>query len=174
MTAPTIWETYEFSQFSCDERTLLLYDLSYFGFSDWIELLTRQGVDVDFRSHDSKLNLEKESLFCNWTDGAHPGSTPIGNTILGSVEQNLFNLSALRVLLSAGADPNRNTYSGYTPLQLSIISERPEFFGQLLLWGADPYATSTDFDRPTSFDLASDCQWANHMLQRWQKEQKAS
>ena len=103
-----------------------------------------------------------------------PGATPVGQTILGSSYELQETLPTLKSLIAHGADVNQITYSGYTPIQLAIVFDRPAHAELLLQSGADPWRPSADLDKPNAFDLSNDRSkdWAKALLNKYMNEQR--
>jgi hypothetical protein len=166
-----IWGRLGLEQLGFVDRSILLYEFCYTGEIDLVKFLIERGVELDFDSYIAVTqDVGREGrVLTYWEDSIHPGSTPIGQAILGTADGVAWNMPVLDKLLGAGADPNRHTYSGYTPLQLAIVCDLPEMAGLLLLRGGDPSKPSTDFDNPTAFDFLDEHTWARYMLERWRK-----
>ncbi len=136
---------------STEELSKLLVILCEYGGKDYVSKLVQRGANPDYR--------------------LQTGETPISQTIIGSRGRNPT-LGTLVALLNAGANPNEITFGGYTPVQLAIAENRPEYAALLLLGGADPFLPSVDPDRPTAFTIAERSRngWAEDMLRRWRFE----
>ncbi|GGK36165.1 hypothetical protein GCM10008955_32640 [Deinococcus malanensis] len=138
------------------DASALLAELCYHGQPELVVFLLTLGANPDVPYHLHSASPHAYDL--------EPGTTAVGQTILGSVWGRYDTLSTLEALLSAGADANLHTFSGYTPLQLAIAFDRPAFAEALLRRGADPYRPSTDLDRPDAFVFAQDHPWARALL----------
>ena len=144
------------------DKSVLLAELCFHGKSHLVRQLLELGADPNFCFDGTNVSPFSYDL--------EPGTTPIGQTILGSKWRGHRTFRTLHVLLMGNGDPNAITFSGYTPLQLAIVFDRPEFAGLLLLYGADPHKSSADLDKPTAFDFAHEFEWARPMLDRCRPE----
>jgi ankyrin repeat protein len=141
------------------DKSTLLCELLYYGRESIVQPLLAGGADVNFR-----FEWHAGSRFA-YKVAAYPGSTPLGQTILGASYRRFNTLPAIEALLLARADPNALTYQGYTPLQLAIVQNCPEHALALLTAGADPHLKC---EYPVdAFELAQDSPWAREMLSRW-------
>lgn len=120
----------------------LLLELSFFGYLKGVECLVAKGADLNFLSNGydpSGYALEAE---------AYVRGTPVAMTIIGAYEQSMSTSlvenrrfdthPVLRVLLEAGADPNKHCYSGHTPFTLAVCHDQERHAETLLRHGADP------------------------------------
>lgn len=80
---------------------------------------------------------------------AREARTDYGSTPLHMAAMNP-DVSALKALIAAGADPNARDSEGQTPLHMAAYASRPEHARLLLEAGADPRARTTAGRDPTS------------------------
>lgn len=77
-------------QLSIEDRSLLLAALSYYGHPKAVTMLLQAGAAPNIR------NLGLESIYAS---NSSAGSTPLGETVLGSAERRYPTLQAMRLLL---------------------------------------------------------------------------
>lgn len=144
-----------------EDQAWLLAELCFHGQTSLVKALLDRGANPNVRYPGAVASLLAFDL--------EPGTTAVGQTILGAAWRGHATLPTLEVLLAAGADPDGHTFSGYTPVQLAVALDRREWAAMLLRCGADPYRPSTDLDRPTAFDIAEGVAWAEALLREWVK-----
>ncbi|MDR7152749.1 ankyrin repeat protein [Hydrogenophaga palleronii] len=147
-----------------NEKSLLLTSIcGYENVPHLVERLIDFGADPSFDSYHSGCDkLAIIRLF----DG-DVGVTPIGSAVMGFFHFRRSTFDNLRVLLSKGANVNQAALSTYTPLQLSIVHDLPEFVRFFLENGADPCVPSTEFDGPNAWDYAEGKEWALLLLKEF-------
>ena len=145
------------------DTSLLIGEFAYYGKEQLIEIFLDRRGDPNFRCRDLRERTIYAPIF-----ESYPDSTPIGQSILGWHKGRFNTIPALNLLLRVGADPDLHTYSGYTPLQLSIVMDCYDHAKMLLEYGADPYKPSTDMDLPDSFYFAEESDWAVKLLTEWE------
>lgn len=147
------------------DKSILLCELSYYGRIEPISVLLECGADPNYCYDINDTSIYKYIL------GAYPRTTALGQAILGAAERKHNTIQVVNMLLNFGANVNLYTYSGYTPLQLAIINDRPAHAELLLQRGADPELFRNDDERLNSFDIANEegVDWAILMLRNWKR-----
>jgi len=157
-------EEHLFAGMTNEDRSTILTELSFHGVVELIDKLLQSDADPNYRFDGVRGELSYD---------LEPGTTPLGQTILGAAWKRNQTLNTLNHLLAARANPNGITYSGYTPLQLAIVFGQQDLAIDLLEAGADPYCPSADLDKPDAFEFAADKPWAMTMLEKWKSKRDA-
>lgn len=140
------------------EKSVLVCELAYYGQTELVCLLLGLQADPNYRYEYDRAELAALNL------NAYPGTTALGQSILGCAEHRHDTTATLKALIDAGANPDRHTYRGYTPLQLAIVENCPNHAKLLFEHGADPAMPSADMDRPSAYFFARDVDWAKKLL----------
>ena len=153
------------------EKEILLITLSqYPNMQEKLAKLIISGANPSCGDFD----YSKESTSYMKYYSAECGATPLGSSILGSVYKYGDTLENTRTLLLHGADVNGYTFSGYTPIQLSIVFNQREHAKVLLKFGADPFLLSSEPNGVSAFDITSGSgdwsSWADTLLYYWARE----
>lgn len=141
------------------EKGVLLCELAYYGQTELVRAVLGLGSDPNYRYEYAHADLEALTV------NAYPGTTALGQAILGCADHHHETTIALKALIDAGANPDTHTYNGYTPLQLAIIENCPDHAKLLFDSGADPAMPSADMDRPSAYFFARDVDWARKLLE---------
>ena len=147
-----------------DEKSMLLTSLCrYENVSDLLERVVAAGGDPSFDSCSIYRSKEKVIRLFDCDIGV----TPMGSAIMGFVIFGNNTLGNLKSLLSMGANVNQVAHSTYTPLQLTIVHDLPEYARLLLENGADPRVPSAEYDKPDAWDYSKGKSWALSLLREF-------
>lgn len=122
------------------------------GNAEMTRLLLEAGADTEYRDHNGDRALiwaaergHAETIALLLDAGSPPDAAldPYGNTPLMKASSYGGNIASVRLLLGAGADPNRFDQSGDTALHYAARYDRVDAVGALLAAGANPNAMSS-------------------------------